>query len=121
MTWFIRIIPIAQFENTRLLTRNANIVAKPEAGNHKVAGMLAAAKRLAVLTREWCSWFVKKTDTAFGSAAGRMQDAEIFNQDAFDGSRACSGRGACRADDIRIRASRGANALGVEAGHGLRL
>ena len=31
-----------------------------------------------------------------------MQDDEIFDQSSFDGSRACRGRGACRADGIRI-------------------
>jgi hypothetical protein len=41
-----------------------------------------------------------------------MQDDEIFDQDRFDGSRADC------ADDIRIRASRRANAVGAEAGYG---
>ena len=42
-----------------------------------------------------------------------MQDDQIFDQDRFDGSRADC------ADDIRIRASRRANAVGAEAGYGL--
>jgi len=35
MTWFIRIIPVAQLQ-TQLLDRNRKIVAKPAAQNHNV-------------------------------------------------------------------------------------
>jgi hypothetical protein len=58
MKWLIRIIPesfLWRNLKTRSLYRNANIVATPAAGNHKVAG---------VLTGEWRSWFVQETAIA---------------------------------------------------------
>src|SRR6266436_7729026 len=53
--------------------------------------------------------------STFRSGAGRTEDDEIFDKDPIDCSRAY------RADDVRVRASARADALGADAGYGLRL